>query len=881
MTQTFDPFYNQQMPKGDNGQVINVLIETSEALTLTQAKYKSADGMRVFQVPESGDLSVYGDVVRIVGTIKVPGKNITIHARYLETHADADGHQPTISVAELPGADPDPPLVKLTKPPPGADATNSYRPIISDKYTPPGSGQSATNHPKMNGIPGNGGHSGDPAGSITIVCGEFAPDSDFILSARGGKGGTGQKGQDGQNGGDGGKGSDAWQGGFSDVMEATNGAAGGNGGNGGKGGPGGQGGQGGSISFLSKQGDETLVKFDVSGGDGGAPGGGGAVGNRGSGGDGGRGTTFTPPHSNYPETLKPGAGGPPGQDGAFLGDGDKAPASTNGTAVINLSSDYSELAKDARVSQLQMTYERLRLLYFVADPTDRDSQHEVASLIGWLSGVLRNIQPAAEDKAIATALAMTVRGLGLNLRMMRDFYGHDLNWVPLASMDEYDKVLGDLTGGSLSLLNKTEQVWNNYRKDINKTEETKGHLNKALKAARQRQNSLADNINTARDGLVALVVDISARDLRVQKTKKVLNDAIEQFKLDINITPGLSMTKLLDVMESLAFLPEEAGFQRYSMISSQAGNLWEATAGDVPTDDGDAVKKSYVIQRMDVMKRGVNDLDEGYKLRQAYIVSNDPDGYKLIYQQEKFNDLLDNFYKSQKSAREAEKAMNEYVREVQTRNRKIIDYNGLLSKYYDLQGQHELVAQQIAKVQAGLAETTGNEPVHQLFVDALYRRNLEETIRELYMAGRAYTFWSLKEYDVFRDVLSSGGSAQIDFLTLMTCKQAILTSYVQDIEALVGDLETRRDPVVVEFNWDSHPEKISTLQQDHMVEFDIKAAKNTTFKEDNSFAGFANVRLVEVRCWAYGLKTQNQKHIIHLTHLGNEEIVTKLLEFQE
>lgn len=46
-------------------------------------------------------------------------------------------------------------------------------------------------------------------------------------------------------------------------------------------------------------------------------------------------------------------------------------------------------------------------------------------------------------------------------------------------------------------------------------------------------------------------------------------------------------------------------------------------------------------------------------------------------------------------------------------------------------------------------------------------------------------------------------------------------------------------------------------------------------KQDNPFAGFANVRVTKVRLWADGVTTADGQLQVRITHTGNETVVSQ------
>lgn len=156
----------------------------------------------------------------------------------------------------------------------------------------------------------------------------------------------------------------------------------------------------------------------------------------------------------------------------------------------------------------------------------------------------------------------------------------------------------------------------------------------------------------------------------------------------------------------------------------------------------------------------------------------------------------------------------------------------------------------------------------------------------LYNDSRAYRLWSLREYDAFKDVLNTQGEADITPLVIEHGQQWIRRQALTDVENFVGELESRRDPIVVHVSAAGDPDLVDQFALDrgtddllnplaHYWEISLDAPTRATTAEDSPFAGMANVRLVEVRSYLEGLEAAadeagNLK--VHLTHGGSEWI---------
>ena len=334
MNTVFDPHFINEVVRDANGVASSTLLRTSRTIVLFQNETVDL-GMAV-PVPESADLTVYGDIVRVHGSIRLPGRKVKIVCRQLEFHPRAG-----ICGFDVSGAK-------------GGDADSKATSVAAEKGND-GSDSSREGKIGTAGLEDTpDGGMGGAGGEIAIHCGSFIRLGPVTLLARGGNGG---RGADGQNGGAGGSGYSGFKGNEGNFWpESTDGcipssrpcqfssaARGGEGGCGGNGGRGGNGGGGGKITIDFFRidldpGGNRKVKWSVRGGDGGD---GGKGGKGGRGGDGGK------PNPNMrhigPASMHYLDGGDAGGGGIHGWPGDGGTAGPSGGVSFALPGDWFTL----------------------------------------------------------------------------------------------------------------------------------------------------------------------------------------------------------------------------------------------------------------------------------------------------------------------------------------------------------------------------------------------------------------------------------------------------------------------------------------------------------------------------------------------------------
>jgi hypothetical protein len=217
--------------------LVSSTIETSEFLVLTQDTSYDPHTPGVCFVAGTADYTIRGDIVRVVGPIRCPGRTITIVCRRLELYPAAslaDPQHPAIIVDGTDGTD----GLMVTAIAKDGDDGHGYR---DDGHAAVVVGvDGSCGDPGTDGNDGRGSDNGD-GGTIEIYCVDVVTAAPALLSANGGRGASGSSGTRGGKGGNGSDGKtvywpEPYRGAGGDGAAGMAGGAGGTGTNGGRGG---------------------------------------------------------------------------------------------------------------------------------------------------------------------------------------------------------------------------------------------------------------------------------------------------------------------------------------------------------------------------------------------------------------------------------------------------------------------------------------------------------------------------------------------------------------------------------------------------------------------------------------------------------------------
>ena len=493
----------------------------------------------------------------------------------------------------------------------------------------------------------------------------------------------------------------------------------------------------------------------------------------------------------------------------------------------------------------------------------------------------------------------SVEALIHNASHLKDYFGNGPFYVPLGSLESYETALD----AALQNLKDIEPAYQGYQADLNNMANERNHLQVSLKHGKDMTKEIDKQIDNTRSELKKVSADAAALDYSANQKKEVLADAMHDFSKAITDQLNFpSADDSINALGSLAFFPEGStshdhntnvttttnpAFQQMSMVASVVGDLGKSTFSMVTTDSGEEVDKSLIVQKLDVFSRDMDSLAEGYKVSAYGINFDDKDAYKLMITQQDFDRVCDDFYHTLDDARHAREAMDDYVNEVKARNDAILMYNEGVSRWYDLQGKKAMVETQIKQCEGQLADAS--QPFladMTLFMENLYNHAKDQCINLLYNASRALTLWSLKDYDAFYETLGLSDRLAINSSVIESGRTDIIVKRMTDIalpkQPFCTGCGESGTGIIKIFDSTNAPDLIASLkaarEEDsghkvYTIEFPLAPVTYATSRDESPFAGLANIRLVKIRCWIHGMKTEDGVHEINITRSGDDSFV--------
>ena len=893
-----------------------VEIETAEPIWLTQDISEAAEGRRIF-VDETRDLIVHGDIVIVHGKISLPGKNVLILAREVRPHSVATGatsaQSAEINVDGLPGTDKTNrtgvmdwlreggAVGQAAKGTPAAKPRNEY-----DNH-PAKAGQGSRGSPGNHGGQGGKGH---PGGSIFIGC--MSIDAALVLSAKGGSGGGGQPGEVGEQGGNGGDGCTySYSGGYFGSITEEIGRVGGPAGLGGDGGPGGKGGSGGIggavvVRIAGSQAQQAqLAKYlgspIVTAGTPGQSALGGKAGPPGNPG------VDRHPGSSFDETEKDRAAPtdttPPVDRSSVRADANTDKIS-DGTASCQTNCAVDELFSypgDAKlphqdkfgssVTYARMLFDRSRAVLLAIDKSRAAGDQNLNSTLtdalarlDWISTALNKSSASAPEAATQQRLAAAVQTTKANLAF-NDFFGNAADWVPLEPLAIH---VGNFKQ-SLAELQTFEQSFTSFWRAQLDTTVVTDTLGAASTKAQSAVADLEEQIKQTRTDTKATLDLISESQVSCSAAKQKLETAIASFKDHVSTASGLSGQGVLNALQQMAFFPVSAApghenpVGQASMVLGQAGQLLYDNVTKVVNDSGEPVSKEYVLGKLRLIEKKLTRSD--YESNPDGTLKVDPaDTKNLLLTQEALTELVNDFHKSVKGAREAEEGMDAYVKVVGDRNSLILQYNASLAALSKLLTAQDSAKSDEAAAKTGLSDQSRPSlEARAAVMAAIYDRCRNACIEHLYKASRAFYCWTLEPYNALYPEFELSSPESFDRLDYTVLSAADADFMEQQFNQL--EINSTHEPesfpayddgpgasgVMVEFTREQHPDVFRSLQTNGCARLSLRPA---FFGEvHHPFAGWANIRITKARAWMVGMTTSNNVHKVTLTHGATDEFV--------
>lgn len=883
-------------PPGGTRRPDALLIESSEPVHLTTLESLVAKG---YLLVPSANLTVRAPTVVIAGMLTVPGRDVTIAAKWIRFDpvgtacgidtSGPDGDDRSGTAVERQDAarrGPDS-FVSLCWPLPDWDTQKDVPAVRGTDGDP--------------GAPGKAGGKGSPAGRIHLVAELItaAKAAEIVLVAAGGHGGAAGRGGDGQRGGDGGHGADGSPCGFMSLghTEATAGADGGDGGEGGRGGDGGNGGDGGEIVVeivrsTRTGGSSPRFSMRAPGGVGGPGARGGAGGGGGVGGRGGqplRGVAPVRDEADIPPLPPRLAGGREGQRARDGADGVDGGNGRERAGRLEVTSDVARLARMLSPRFLEMLVHHAERTFIAAGvpKSANDSNFAAARLeLEWIVFLGKAAQEAAGvaaivDAGLALALSTAATSAAAWLDLMqlaRDRFGHAFDHVPRLSMADHQR---DFLGW-MKALEAAEAEHAAVGVRLRQLDDRQAVAVQTLGRLGEERRLIQPEVDAGLRELHALLDRLVSDDALIQEARTHLTDEVARLQLSIKSMVDIDLSQVFQTLESLAFLPAGEAVPM-TMWLSQAGKGGQSLTSGAMVHFGprQGSAEDYVLRALAPLPETVQTLSAAYEVVNGAIALTDKGASLVLATGAQLDNLLQPLW-ANATAQQLRLSFQHFKDAVLARNRTILEFNGCLSRHLAAKAALAARAQETDRVAANLAkqEVDGRQ-THHVF-DALGRaveRRQHQALSGIFDLARAYRAWAI-EPDALalltwdRALPLSAHALQARYDDLHARVQQVMERRAASPKRIPGDAD-HGSGIWFYLDESNAPAIIRQLRTLGAATLSIPAARRADTYTETPFHGLAEVRLLAFRPFIGGVRVAGDRVTVRFEHGGHEEIVSR------
>ncbi|KAE8153213.1 hypothetical protein BDV25DRAFT_169347 [Aspergillus avenaceus] len=453
----------------------------------------------------------------------------------------------------------------------------------------------------------------------------------------------------------------------------------------------------------------------------------------------------------------------------------------------------------------------------------------------------------------------------------KDFIGKGSDEVPRGSFDFYHKTSGDL----LAILKDFEGTFLDY---LNESADAAAKLSKV----QMRSDILAYNtsqndqlIDEAKKDLSQTTRAIGFSVDSIATAKQQLLDSMAHLDDFVEKSFGVSFQDFVSAMNSVIF----TGGSK-PMIGLQAASLLDEGTEDILRDDGVAVEKSYLIEKLHDIEGSVKDLAEGYNvLHDGHINLEDPGADKILMAEQTWEALVSDFRNAMDpdEYKTVKEKFQTFYDAVQQRNSAVLHYNAILTlliQYYEKREQMQLDRVDIIREEYNTLDA--GHPAMTNFLKKTYDHSIYTAQVWLYKQQQALSFLSLDGDNIIGDTLRGIPSSALDH-GLLNQIQGTLEVRRQDYLEAVG--QPAQEMLNVRLALDDEKVEFITSTDSH----DDLTLRNLEVKMDDPiFRGMYDVRLSAVRFYVFygknATSTDPSPLILQagITHTGTETILNNL-----
>ena len=544
------------------------------------------------------------------------------------------------------------------------------------------------------------------------------------------------------------------------------------------------------------------------------------------------------------------------------------------------------LGDDQSISQARELLDRLiERLAFTEKilPTDALYQAYLSTesdmMIASLPHDANDTAAAAKSAAVTELVSIAKQAQGRldTIQLGHNYYGFSANFVPALSF----KTMKDFLDSSIGLFKsiaEAHSVWDEASKtqafSEDKLKQAVQHLASLTKQSQASTEQIKNMLQTTSSLIVTLQQQFGELKQAVLQAIQDAADAVRSVFLD------LKLEDLVEAGAQLAFSPE------LPMALIQTVSIAHKGLSQVTDDDGVAIDRKLLITKITTLSGTLKEIEEGItQSKDGNISLDDAGGAKLIIAEKDLEKLLGSYETllSSDFLKKVKDAFKAYVDVVLKRNAAVFRYNACLQAYATVTRDLAMAEKNVEALKATTFEQSVYYPrnaatIHG-FMTQLYNKALDQLMRELFFAQRAYYFMALQE--PVNGVLTGGPFSATIVTDLESAVLSLNADLISAYNKFAND-PSRFGPkndvgISTAVVWRLSSEQVDTLKSsatDGKLTMTIPPALPKQTEADNAFAPRANVRVNKVQFFVDGPQIETHKKItVSLTHQGRETII--------
>lgn len=461
-----------------------------------------------------------------------------------------------------------------------------------------------------------------------------------------------------------------------------------------------------------------------------------------------------------------------------------------------------------------------------------------------------------------------------SIMLNQDIWGHSDVWVPRLSLAYY----GDRVKVMIEDFKDLEATFREYGTRQQKERMTETQVNHAQQVngamGQAAQDSMQSIIKHGGE-LEAAADKIALSRPRMVEARAKLVVALEQYSEKIQNSFSISTDTFINALSTLCTAPH--GF----MDLVQRGETLHKTWTEI---DDARIKRDHIVKQIKTCEGKLDDLAKAYEdLDASELTVDDPGFAKIFASAADIGKILDEF-ETQVPADDVREKMDAYLEIAKKRNEAVINYNGLVQTYLQLQRVAQGCADESRQLGERALSLNPSLPAIYFWLKRLKNQSRLQILRELNNQARALSFWGPMPVN---SVTFPPPGPMVGHTQLRLYQEKLIDLFERSYEGFQSG-GWNSWPVDKKFYGEGIRVRLGQDVIDKLIRGEQSAGSrevllSITPKSHRDFLDMANVRLTQVRFWLLGATVDAVQSAdahweprralrVEITHCGDDTI---------